>query len=110
MQEKSEHFGSSGFAAALAVAIRDSKLTKRAFAGAVGVTHTSINRYLTGRTPSLDEAQKIARYLGLTLDELVTGTRTRPGDHAGVWRERALAAEQRLAAVKAGMSELLKKI
>lgn len=110
MQDNNEHFSSSAFAAALSSAIRDSGLSKRAFAGAVGITHTSINRYLIGKTPALDEATKLARYLGISLDELVSGTRTQPGEHAGVWRERALSAEQRLAAVKAGMSELLKKI
>ncbi len=110
MQAKTSTIVSSGFAAALAVAIRDSRLSKRAFAEAVGLSHAAINNYLTGRVPKLDEATRIARYLGLTLDELVNGTQTKPGDTAGVWRERAISAEQRLAAVKAGMQELLKKI
>lgn len=110
MQEKTEHFSSNAFSAALAGAIRDSGLSKRAFSESVGITHTSINRYLTGKTPALDEALKIARYLGLTLDELVHGTKTTPGENAAVWRERALSAEQRLNAVKEGMSALLKKI
>lgn len=110
MQEKTEHFSSSAFAAALSVAIHDSGLSKRAFAEAVGMTHTSINRYLTGGTPALDEAMKIARYLGLTLDQLVHGKKSTPGVDAAVWRERAIAAERRLEAVRAGMQELLKKI
>ena len=110
MQDKNDTNVSGCFAAALAVAIRDSGLSKRAFSEAVGLSHAAINNYLTGRTPKLDEALKIARYLGLTLDELVHGTKTTPGENAAVWRERALSAEQRLAAVKDGMSALLKKI
>jgi transcriptional regulator with XRE-family HTH domain len=110
MQAGSEHFSSTALAATLAAALRDSRLSKRAFAEAVGVTHTSINRYLTGGTPALDEAHRIARYLGITLDELVTGDRSEPGAKASIWRERAISAEQRLTAVKAGMTELLKKI
>lgn len=110
MQPKTETIVSDRFAAALAVAIRDSRLSKRAFAEAVGLSHAGINNYLTGRTPRLDEATRIARYLGVTLDELVTGARTQPGENAGVWRERAMAAEQKLEAVKAGMAALLKKI
>lgn len=110
MQAKSEHFSSTAFAAALARAIHDSRLSKRAFSEKVGVTHTSINRYLTGKPPAIDEALKIARFLGITLDELVHGTRSTPGVDASVWRERALAAEQRLAAVKEGLAAMLKKI
>ena len=92
------------------MAIRDSGQSKRAFAESVGLSHTAINTYLTGRTPKLDEAMKIARYLGLTLDQLVHGKKTTPGVDAAVWRERALNAEQRLIAVKAGLNEVLKKI
>jgi transcriptional regulator with XRE-family HTH domain len=110
MQAETDSFVSSGFAAALAVAIRDSRLSKRAFAEAVGISHSAINNYLHGRTPKLDEATKLARYLGKTIDELVSGKRSPPSESAGVWRERAMAAEQRLTAVKAGMTELLKKI
>ena len=110
MQAKTNTIGSIGFAAALAVAIRDSRLSKRAFADAVGLSHAAINNYLKGRIPKLDEASKLARYLGVSIDELVTGTRTQPGENAGIWRERALSAEQRLNSVKAGMIELVKKI
>lgn len=110
MQEKTDTFVSGGFAAALAVAIRDSGQSKRAFAESVGLSHAAINNYLTGRTPKLDEALKIARYLGLTLDQLVHGKQSTPGVDAAVWRERAIAAERRLEAVRAGMAELLKKI
>jgi ribosome-binding protein aMBF1 (putative translation factor) len=110
MQQKNEHFCSNSFAAALAHAIAESGQSKRAFAASLGIAHTSINRYLTGATPALDEAIKLARHLGITLDELVYGSNSVAIMSDGVWRERAMAAEQRLAAVKAGMTELLKKI
>jgi transcriptional regulator with XRE-family HTH domain len=110
MQQKIEDFSSTNFAVALATAIRDSGLSKRAFGQRVGITHTSINRYLTGGMPALDEATKLARFLGVTLDELVNGKARQPRPDAGVWRERALSAEQRLSAVKSGLSAMLKKI
>jgi transcriptional regulator with XRE-family HTH domain len=110
MQQKIDTNVSAGFSAALAVAIRDSGMSKRAFAEAVGLSHAAINNYLTGRTPKLDEAMKIARYLGVSIDGLLSGKKSVPGENAAVWRERALSAEQRLSAVKSGLSAMLKKI
>jgi transcriptional regulator with XRE-family HTH domain len=110
MQEKNDTNVSIGLAASLSVAIHNSGLSKRAFAERCGLTHGAINNYLTGRMPKLDEAMRIARFLGLTVDELVNGEQAQPRAGAAVWRERAIAAEQRLAAVKDGMTALLKKI
>lgn len=110
MQEKKKNFVSSSFSAALAVAIRESGMSKRAFGERVGISHTSINNYLQGRVPSLDEALKIARFLGLTLDDLIHGKKTQPSADASVWRDRALLAEQRLSSLKDSLGTLLKKI
>lgn len=110
MQDNSEHFCSNAFAAALAHAIAQSGQSKRAFAASIGMAHTSINRYLTGATPALDEAIKLAHHLNISLDELVYGTNSVVITNDAVWRERAIAAERRLEAIRAGMSELIKKI
>lgn len=98
------------FVANLAAAIRDSGLSKRAFAERAGITHGALNNYLLGRPPKLEEAMKIARFLGKTLDELLSGRETAPGQNAAVWQARALAAEEKLAALKAAMNAWLKKI
>lgn len=110
MQEKTDTNVSANISAALAVAIQESGLSKRAFADSCGLSHAAINNYLIGRPPKLDEALRIARFVGKTLDELVHGNSAPPAADAAIWRERAINAEQRLTAVKEGMAALLKKI
>lgn len=98
------------FVANLAVAIKDSGLSKRAFAERAGISHGALNNYLLGRPPKLEEATKLATFLGKTLDELLTGDATPPGEAAAVWKARALAAEDKLHGLKAAMGAWLKKI
>lgn len=98
------------FVANLAAAIRDSGLSKRAFAERVGISHGALNNYLLGRPPKIEEATKLAMFLGKTLDDLLTGDVSPPGDAAAIWKARALAAEDKLHGLKAAMAAWLKKI
>jgi transcriptional regulator with XRE-family HTH domain len=97
------------FVSNLQKAILDSGLSKRAFAERVGITHGALNNYLDGRPPKLEEAQKISKFLGLSLDQLLHGSEIVPANYADVWKARALAAESKLEALKNSMMELLKK-
>ncbi len=117
MQDQNETNVASRFAESLSAGIKRSGLSRHAFAAEVGLSHTALGNYLSGRLPKIEEAMRIARFLGVGLDDMLTGHDPgkvpRPGSvsdqeqapYGGgeVWRERALRAEQALRAIKAAI-------
>lgn len=63
------------------------KLTKAALARLVGVHYQTIWRYEKGRIPDVDELARLARVLGVTVHELLTG-------EPGAMRRKGRKAEQ----------------
>lgn len=90
---------------------------QRALALRAGLTPQAINTYINPpggkqRLPKSNELYRLAVACGMSMEELLTG---RKGDadsasKVSEWRDRALAAEQKLTLVKAGLTGMLKKI
>lgn len=58
--------------------IERKKVSRRTLATMSGTTEASIRNYIKGRMPQIDVAYKIAKILGVSLDELISGTLTTP--------------------------------
>lgn len=80
------------------------------------ISQGALSHYMTGkRMPATEEFARIARALGMSMDELYFGPedavlreQSAPyNDEAAVWKKRALAAESKLAVVRKGMKHLL---
>lgn len=101
--------------------ISDHDTSAAAVGRAVGTSHVSIGNYLEGRVPRWDIAKKIADHFKVSVEWLLEGE----GDAEGGvkeeaveykaplvshidWKERALAAEEKLASLKEQLQRLLK--
>lgn len=86
-------------------------MTKAQLAEIVGVTPTSIGNYCNGRIPRADELHRIAKVFGVSMETLLTGQGQMAGRGSdSVWKIKAEHAEQKLEAVKAALTGLIKKI
>ena len=87
-------------------------LTQGELAQGAGLTQASVSRYLNNVTePKSRELFNIARFLGLKMEALLSDETIIEEPVASVaWKQRALAAEQKLKAVKAGLVALLKNL
>ena len=55
----------------LAEILHERKQTQRDLAAGIGMTEANVNLIINGKiTPRLDTAQKIAQFLGLTIEEI----------------------------------------
>ena len=62
------------FAINLNKILRERGITKKALSDATGIAQSCISEWTNGRSPTLSESIiKLAQYLGVTLDYLVTG-------------------------------------
>lgn len=99
------------FASRLQQLLSEKGMSKSQLADIVGVSPTAIGNYCSGRIPRADELHRISRAFGVTMEEMLTGERSKRAEPAaGVWKVKAEHAEQKLAAVKSALSGLLKKI
>jgi transcriptional regulator with XRE-family HTH domain len=65
--------------------IERKKVSRRTLASMSGTTEASIRNYIKGRMPQIDVAYRMAKFLGVSLDELISGTSTKssmPGEYA----------------------------
>ena len=77
---------------------------------AADVTQSSLSRYLKAQQePRLTELLKLSKALGQTIESLA-GVESLESHGDGVWKLKAEHAEQKLAAVKAALTGLIKKI
>lgn len=99
------------FSARLQTAAAAKGLDQTSLARQTGLTNSAINNYWNkGRVPKSEELHRISRALGVTMEFLITGEDPRVGQAASDWRHRALAAEQKLDAVKNELAAFAKKI
>jgi transcriptional regulator with XRE-family HTH domain len=108
MQEKINTNVLNSFSASISKAVKDSGLTKRTFAQKAGLSPAALNNYLLGRLPKLEEAIKLANFLGMTVDELIYGKASEPGESAAVWKHKFMETEKRLSGLKKSLASLVK--
>lgn len=58
--------------------IERKNVSRRMLASMAGTTEASIRNYIKGRMPQIDVAYKIAKVLGVSVDELISGESTEP--------------------------------
>ena len=96
MQEKFSL--SEQFSARLTEAIGQFPLKQKELASKVNLTEQTLSRYKSGtRLPDTEELYRLANFLGVSIDWLL-GKDESTGESA--WRDRAIRAEQKLAAFK----------
>jgi transcriptional regulator with XRE-family HTH domain len=94
------------------ILVRESPLNQKALAAQLGVTESAIVNYKSGRTPKAEELLRIAQHFGVTMEFLLTGSGAspQPAVNEALWKQKAEHAEQKLAAMKAALTGLIKKI
>lgn len=86
------------FSARLTEAIGQFPLKQKELASKVNLTEQTLSRYKSGtRLPDTEELYRLANFLGVSIDWLL-GKDESTGESA--WRDRAIRAEQKLAAFK----------
>jgi transcriptional regulator with XRE-family HTH domain len=108
MQEKK--FRNVNFSTRFRELLETSGKTQKEIAEVLGLSEGALINYKRASVPKSAELLSIARYFGVTMEWLLTGEGGAQTKGDAAWRERALSAEQRLAAVKSGLSAMLKKI
>jgi transcriptional regulator with XRE-family HTH domain len=110
MSRQQDKFTNLNFSTRFRELMDTSGKTQKELAAALGLSEGALINYKRDSTPKSHELLAIAQYFGVSMEWLLTGNQmdTERGDAS--WRQRAIAAEQRLTAVKAGLSAMLKKI
>ena len=83
--------------------------TQAQLASAARISQPAVSEYLKGRIPSGDVLVEIAKALGTTAEALLSGETSSEPPGIGVWKHRAMTAEQKLEALKSGVVALVKK-
>lgn len=105
----SEKFTSVKFSERLTELIEHSGCTQREIAQGCGLSEGALVNYKRGRIPKAGELHNMAKFFGVTMEYLLTGESNTPKQADG-WRQRALALEQKMDAMRAGVLAALKKI
>lgn len=96
------------FSVRLHEAMEKQAMTQSQLAAASGCTQSAVSDYLRGRIPSGEILVSLARALGTTAESLLGLEQMEVAESA--WKSRALAAEQKLSAVKSSLLALIKGI
>lgn len=88
--------------------LKSSGMSQKQLAVALGVSEASVVNYKRGQLPKAEELLRMAQFFDVSMEYLLTGD-----DHHEIpdaqWRQRAVAAEEKLTALKAGLHAFLKK-
>jgi transcriptional regulator with XRE-family HTH domain len=108
---KDKNIGIPIFASVLRREMADRTWTQEHVALAAGVAQASVNGWLGGAIPRADALYRLARALGVSMEELLTGEKPAGNSavDAAVWKEKAKSAESRIEGLKSGMLSLVKK-
>ena len=90
--------------------VEGSGRTQREVAEALRISEASIINYRRDRTPKAEELLRIAQYFHVTMEWLMTGDDDRQPRTPDGWKQRAMAAEEKVQMLKSGMEGLLKRI
>ena len=108
---KEKNIGEPIFASVLRREMKEREWTQEHVALTAGIAQASVNGWLGGSIPRADALYRLAKALGVSMEELLTGEKPAGAGvaDAAVWREKAQAAERRLEGLKSGMLSLVKK-
>lgn len=81
-------------------------ITQKELSAIAGVSQGTISKYLNGQEPKSAELYRLARAFGVTMDFLYSGQNNQTGIDANL---RAEVAERKLAAIKKGLTAILKE-
>jgi transcriptional regulator with XRE-family HTH domain len=110
MQQKKLPNGN--FFSRLGQLLEKSPLNQKALAYQLEISEAALVRYKQDRIPKADELYRIAKHFGVSMEWLLHGDEFTNGSNgeATAWRDRALAAENKIQMLKAGIEAVLKKI
>lgn len=102
MQEKNSL--TEQFSSRFAEAISQLGIKQKELAEAVNIREQTLSRYKTGaRLPDTEELHRLANFFGVSMDWLLGADES---DGESAWKNRALAAERKLAAMKSLVGKL----
>lgn len=81
-------------------------ITQKELSAIAGISQGTISKYLNGQEPKSAELCRLARTFGVTMDFLYSGQNSPVGMDANL---RAEVAERKLAAIKKGLTAILKE-
>ena len=73
VNKQAETFTKENFAGQFAILVRDSKLSQKDLAQALGIAESAVVNYKRGRTPSAGALLRIAAYFGVSMEWLMLG-------------------------------------
>lgn len=94
------------FSERLATLMANKGINQKALSALAGVGQGTISKYLNGQEPKSAELFRIATALDVTMDYLYSGRNKPPSGGAN---PRAEVAERKLAAIKKGLTAILKE-
>ena len=101
MQEKNSTFGK--ISDNLRVSLSAKGLNQNQLADLAEISHVSISRYMTtDRIPGTEELYRMAKALDVSMEFLLTGVKEPDTE----WKNRAVKAEKKLAALKSIVGKL----
>ena len=83
--------------------------TQKEIATALGLSEGALINYKRDSIPKSNELLAIARYLGVSMEWLLTGEGRENSPQDSGWKQRAISAEQRVAMLKAAVTAALEK-
>lgn len=89
--------------------VESSGRTQKELAQVFGVSEGALINWKRGQLPKSEELHRIGEFFGVSMEWLLTGNGAVPSN-GEAWRERALSAEQKLEALRAGLLAFAKKI
>lgn len=102
-------FTNVSFSARFRALLSNSGKTQKEIATALGLSEGALINYKRDSIPKSNELLSISRYFGVTMEWLLTGEGAENAPAEFAWKQRALAAEQRVAMLKAAVTAALEK-
>lgn len=88
----------------------DSGKNQKELAAIFAVSEGTLINWKRGQLPKSEELLRISQFFGVQMEWLMTGESDLQPKSSDGWKQRAMAAEQKVVMLKSGMEGLLKKI